>query len=560
MKWSFLIIMLLSVQLSEGQFLNQAGYLPGEQKRIFLEESFAGKAFTVTDSNKKVIYKGKAGPASFWKYSGTSIVIADIPDLNDEGEYELCFNKPDLKIMFTVTRKEYGKLSAALIKSYYHARASIDISREFGEKYARKEGHPDTVVYIHHTAASAARPAGSIISSPGGWYDAGDYNKYIVNSSITSFTLLHALQLFPSYFSKLNLNIPESGNNLPDLLDETLYNLRWMLSMQDPEDGGVYHKLTSLSFCGMIMPDEDKLPRYVVMKSTAATLDFAATMAKASRVLRPYSLELPGLADSCLNMAEKAWEWSRQNPEVIYRQAEDVSTGAYGDNKLEDEWNWAATELYLATRKDSYLQASLENKAEYNIVPEWRRVSMLGAFSVLAENEKPSQELWDKCSTGLFTLADEYYDRYCSSPFRVSINVFPWGSNGEVANQGVLFIQAYLASGERRYLDAASASLDYLLGANPTGYCFITGFGNKSPMYIHERRSESDGVPEPVPGLLVGGPSLQARNDCGKEAYPSDFPALSYYDNVCSYSTNEIAINWNAPAVFLVSALDYLLK
>src|SRR6185369_13091514 len=105
-----------------------------------------------------------------------------------------------------------------------------------------------------------------------------------------------AYEDFPKYFDKLNTNIPESNDRIPDLLNEILYNLRWMLTMQDPGDGGVYNKCTNAGFDGMVMPGVTKLPRYVVQKGTAATLDFAAVMAQGARVLKAFNKQLPGLA------------------------------------------------------------------------------------------------------------------------------------------------------------------------------------------------------------------------------------------------------------------------
>src|SRR5205823_2120648 len=175
------------------------------------------------------------------------------------------------------------------IKGFYYQRTAIDLPVKYAGQWARPAGHPDTRVLIHPSAASADRPAGTVISSPKGWYDAGDYNKYIVNSGITMGTLLSLCEDFPDYIKKLNTNIPESTNNVPDVLDEVLWNLRWMLTMQDPADGGVYHKLTNASFDGMVMPDKATKERYVVAKSITATLDFAAVMAQASRVIKPYN-------------------------------------------------------------------------------------------------------------------------------------------------------------------------------------------------------------------------------------------------------------------------------
>lgn len=130
---------------------------------------------------------------------------------------------------------------------------------------------------VHPTAASTKRPAGTIISSPKGWYDAGDYNKYIVNSGFTLGLILQSYQLHQDRFNALNLQIPESDNNIPDILDEMMYNLEWMLTMQDPTDGGVYHKLTTPNFEGFVMPEDCKQQRYVVQKTTTTALDFAAT-------------------------------------------------------------------------------------------------------------------------------------------------------------------------------------------------------------------------------------------------------------------------------------------
>ncbi|NEL80129.1 MAG: cellulase, partial [Xanthomonas perforans] len=136
--------------------------------------------------------------------------------------------------------------------------------------YARAAGHPDTQVRIHPSAASATRPADSVISAPKGWYDAGDYNKYIVNSGISTYTLLAAYEQYPALFKAQALTIPDDAPGVPGILQETWWNLEWMLAMQDPADGGVYHKLTDKQFDGLVMPAQATQQRYVVMKATAA--------------------------------------------------------------------------------------------------------------------------------------------------------------------------------------------------------------------------------------------------------------------------------------------------
>jgi endoglucanase len=130
---------------------------------------------------------------------------------------------------------------------------------------------------------------------------------------------------------------------------------------------------------------------------------------------------------------------------------------------------------------------------------------------------------------------------------------FIWGSNSVAANQGILLVQAYRVTQDERYLHGALSNLDYLLGRNATGYSYVTGYGDKTPMHIHHRPSEADGIVEPVPGLLAGGPNPGMQDQC---SYPSSVPDEAYVDDVCSYASNEVAINWNAPLVYLVSALE----
>src|SRR5207248_11190178 len=186
---------------------------------------------------------------------------------------------------FTIAPDAYAALNAAALRAFYFNRAGIALEPRHAGRWARPAGHPDTRVLVHASAAGPGRPEGTVISAPKGWYDAGDYNKYIVNSGITVATLLSLYEDFPEYVRTLDVGIPESGDAVPDLVHEALWNLRWMLTMQDPSDGGVYHKLTEPRFEGFVSPAEARSPRYVVQKSTAAALDFAAVMAQGARVL-----------------------------------------------------------------------------------------------------------------------------------------------------------------------------------------------------------------------------------------------------------------------------------
>jgi len=537
-------------------FYNQVGYKPKAEKRAFISDSELKKFQIKNTLTNEVVYKGEVSAPKYWEYSGTKVGIADFSSIKKTGKYIIEVGNTSKPI--TIDNGVYDALGIQSLETFYLARASEAISEKYADIYARPLGHPDNTVIIHASAASAKRPEGTIISSPSGWYDAGDYNKYIVNSGITVHTLLQLYEMFPEYSPKLKLKIPENSNPVPDILDEIFVNLRWMLTMQDPNDGGVYHKLTSKYFCGMIMPENDKLDRYVVMKSTAATLDFAATMAKASRVYLKYEKIYPGLSNTFLVAAENAWNWAQKNPNVLFVNPKDISTGEYGDNFIKDEKYWAAIELYLATKNADYLHNLDANQQIRN--PNWFHVEALGAFSLVSNTEKIKDfKINDKIvliKQNVLKTADDLYKIHEQSAFKISMNSFAWGSNSDLANQGVLLIHAYKISGDKKYLSVAEDCLNYILGSNPLNKCFVTNFGENSPKHIHDRRSSADKIDAPIPGLLVGGPTTAARADCGEDKYSSSFPALSYTDMECSYSTNEIAINWNAPLAFLVNAIN----
>ncbi len=539
--------------------LNQIGFESVSQKLAIVPGNISGK-FSIKDfSNNNTVYDGTISIPSIWNYSNQIVRTIDFSSFSTHGTYYISLKGDTVKSSkFEINDCVYYTLATTAIRSYYYRRASIAIDSVHGGQWARAEGHPDTNVYVHASAASAERPEGTIISSPRGWYDAGDYNKYIVNSGISTYTLLALLEHYPDYFNDVKLNIPESSNDLPDLLDEILWNVRWMLTMQDPNDGGVYHKLTTKIFSSFVMPNKDLASRYVVQKTTAATLDFTAVMAVCARILKAYNTQLPGLADSCSNAAIAAWNWAKLNPSIYYSQPSDITTGAYGDGYVVDEFAWAGAEMYLATKQDSFMQNNNILQMISN-VPNWSTVNTLGVISLAQHLSDVNPLLVDTAivKNKIISLADNLYSTYLSSPFKISLTTFPWGSNAEICNESFILLQAYRLTKDIKYLTAAKANLDYILGKNPTGYCFITDFGNKSPKFIHDRQSGSDKIPDPVPGLMSGGPNLNppSSQECPLGTYPSSFPALSYADNQCSFSTNEVAINWNAPFVYLTGSL-----
>jgi hypothetical protein len=275
------------------------------------------------------------------------------------------------------------------------------------------------------------------------------------------------------------------------------------------------------------------------------------------------------LADSCEHAAVHAWQWAERYPDSVYdqealnkRYKPAISTGAYGDRFFNDERYWAACELLLTTGDPSYI-ATVRRYCGISIsLPSWAYVAMMGNYSLLrhaAEVPAELQPLLDTVKQGLQTMAGDYCRKLSGTAFHTVIGEsksdFVWGSNSVAANEGMLLVNAYLQGHNPACLDAAVTDLYYILGQNATGYCFVTGFGTHSPMHPHHRPSIADGVTAPVPGLLVGGAN-PGRQD--QQGYGYTEAETAYLDNDQAYASNEIAINWNAPLVYLAGALEAL--
>jgi endoglucanase len=550
--------------------LNQVGFYPeGAKIAIVVTRKPATDFHLVRVRDEARVFQSKLAETRVTELSKEPTQVADFSSFQTPGTYRLVVPGVGASYPFVIAANVHRDLTRAAWKGFYFQRASTALPERYAAAWQRGAGHSDDSVVIHPSAASATRPAGNILKSPRGWYDAGDYNKYIVNSGITMGTLLAAYEDYTSLLDALSFNIPESNNALPDAIDEILWNLRWMLTMQDPADGGVYHKLTNAKFDGMIMPGAAHTPRYVVQKGTAATLDFAAVMAQASRVLRPFK-QLPGLADSCLQAAELAWQWAQQHPREVYDQAAlnnrfdpDIVTGGYGDRDFTDEFTWAAAELYTATQKIEYIQLTKLFPDRKNPLPSWGQVRLLGYYTLARHAQRlPAYPGKENVHARIVKLADELLRNYDQRSYRMVMGAtakdYSWGSSSVAANQAIVLIQAYRITQDTQYIVAALSNLDYLLGRNSTGYCFVTGFGSFSTQHPHHRPSIADGIRPPVPGLLAGGPNpgKQDKTDGCVYGVDANTPDRAYLDHDCSYASNEIAINWNAPLVYLVVALE----
>jgi endoglucanase len=533
--------------------LNQLGYDPGSLKEFVLVDHEAND-FQLIDLEGKVLFKGDLIETGVWPASGEVVRTGDFTSFVTPGKYRIYIDEHIVSAPFVIGEGVFRPALNASIKSFYFQRASMAIEEQYGGIYKRAAGHPDLDCPYHPSTGVLK----GTLDSPGGWYDAGDYGKYIVNAAISVGQMLDLVELFPGAVGDGQLNIPESGNGISDLLDEIRYELDWMATMQH-SDGGVFHKLTAKRFAPFIMPAEYDLERYIIGKGTAATLDFAASMAQASRIYadvdRPF-------ADRALVAAEKAWKWALDHPDEPFRNPPDVSTGEYGDNQFSDDFYWAAAELYITTGNHVYLEYLQGHEEPYihQITNSWKYfIRNMGFHSLLANRDSLDPEFVRQLVPKHLALSDGLLARMDSIPYRISLDHFEWGSNSDVLNQAMILCYAHLLTGEQEYLEGALRNVDYIFGKNATGYSFLTGYGSKQVMNPHHRPSGADGIEAPVPGFIVGGPNGD-RQDRREVNYSSDLPARAFEDVQASYASNEVCLNWNAPAVFVLGYLDQLLS
>ena len=533
--------------------LNQIGYYPDAVKKAVVVTELENEKFSIVDSESgDAVFSGKLSEPLDWEMAGEVVRIADFSEFTETGSYHIYIKDVGFSFPFEIKEHVLLPVFRGSIKGLYFQRAGMALDKKYASQWHRALGHPDDSVLYH---PSSGKQTG-ILSSPKGWYDAGDYNKYVVNASfpLGQFFLLE--EQYPNSVADGDLNIPESGNAISDYLDELKYEMDWVLTMQD-EDGGMFHKLTTKNFEGMVMPYEATNQRYIVGKGTAASLDFAGAAAQAARVFMPYNSAYAG---KCLQAAKKAYNWSIENPQVSFVNPEDISTGQYGDTNFDDEFFWAGAQLYITTSDITYLEQLNKEQIDFNYSPGdgWTKfMRFMGIFTLLENKSLVPDELYDELKEGILSTADALTERTKTNDYFQCVDDFQWGSNSDVLNTAMIIAQAYRLENKPEYLTAVRQSVDYILGTNALGYSFVTGFGDNPPMLIHHRQSAADGIVDPVPGLLSGGPNDDKQDIAAGVIYPENVaPMKSWVDHEDSYASNEICLNWNSPLTYILGFLE----
>jgi endoglucanase len=531
------------------------------------DESFTpGSEYAVVDSESgETVYTG--APAA-WNggaedpVSGDVVYWFDFSSVTTPGEYTVRDVEQNLRsVTFRIDDAVYRGVLGHAVRSFYYQRAGQEKTVEHaGAAYADAASHlgPEQDGEAHSWLAqddpSTARDL------RGGWYDAGDFNKYTAWTASYVILLLRAYEASPTAFTD-ETRIPESGNGVPDVLDEALWGLAWLGRMQ-LEDGSL---LCVQGLDGASPPSAATGPSYYGPPTTNASLRGAAAFAYAALILGDRSeTELQALAAEYDERAARAWDWAAANPTVTYYNNNDGrqpgSAGlAAGQQEVNDDGRLrsrveAAVYLFAQTGDTAYRDIVDENAA--TLVPSWgpdqwqaEEQELLLWYSALPEaTESVATEIRTRFVTQMTSSEGQYAAAVAErDAYRSHLQDYVWGSNQSKAAQGRLY-QLLEQYGDDAPLgaDAVAAAegfVHYLHGVNPLGLAYLTnmqiaGAEHSARTLYHTWFAHGSAwwdevtasTPGPAPGLLVGGPNPRFSLDscCSDESYCYGAAEYSY--------------------------------
>lgn len=513
---------------------NSLGYQPQATKQatILIPEA---ETFRVRRAdNDRVVLKGTLGEVLTQQDVAQSARIADFSDLDKSGTYYIEIPEVGRSREFIIAPDAYNEAYAATMRAFYLWRCGCEVDYTYnGIRYHQaachaEDGYED---YIGHK--------GHQHDGTGGWHDAGDYGKYVVNAGITTNLLFWAWESFQPQLQGVTLGLPETAPAYPEFLKEMKWEIDWLQKMAYPDGSGrVSHKLTATNFAGFIMASDDAQKRYFTPWSTAATADYVAMLAQAARAFAPYDKEY---AERCLEAARHSYAFLRTAPEEPFVQG-DFSTGGYQTGDKDDRL-WAAAEMWETTGEEIYLkdfeQMARDMNFEVDSNWDWGDVSNSAMFRYALSNRAGKDSAIDATiKQNIITVADGLVAASAGDIYgRPLAGTYYWGCNGTVARQALNLYVASRLSDKAEYKQTALNAISHIFGRNYYDRSYVTGVGHNPPMHPHDRRSGADGIEAPWPGYIVGG----------------GHSATDWVDEQESYSHNEVAINWQAGIVFALA-------
>ncbi len=557
--------------------VNQVGYLPGLSKvATVVTSSDAAQDWKLLDAAGATVAEGKTTPFGKDADSGDTVALVDFSSFDKPGKGYVLAVGNDKSDPFSIEASVYASLTRHAFKFFYFARSGAALEMPWAEekRWTRAAGHPKDDVTCGPDFTCPYH-----LDVTGGWYDAGDYGKYVVNGGISVWTLMNLYernQLLGKGQGLLGDDsklIPETGNKVADLLDEARWEMEFLLRMQVPEGqpkaGMVHHKMHDTAWTALgLAPGDSKTARTLRPVSTAATLNLAATAAQAARIWKDLD---PKFSAKCLAAAQRAWAAAKANPAVFAPASDSTGGGPYDDDKLKDEFYWAAAELFLTTG-DATFKSELDGYPALDLGAEgtcptsmtWQVVDNLGRISLATVGGKLPATERDALRSQLVKLAERYLEVESKQGYRLPFAAdpkdgFPWGSNSSVLNNMMILALAGDFTKDIKFANAVERGMDYILGRNAMGQSYVTGFGARPLQHPHHRffaHQANANFPEPPPGFVSGGPNSGLQDPYVKAAgLKGCAPEKCFLDNIEAWSANEVTINWNAPLTWTASWL-----
>ncbi|MDT7777771.1 MAG: endoglucanase, partial [Acidobacteriota bacterium] len=514
--------------------LNTVGFLPGHEKRASVAVRFTDFSL-VDDASGEAVFRGKTTGPVHNSDTDEDLYIADFSSLNRPGVYRLEVAGVGRSAPFRISRDVYDEPFRAAVRAMYLWRCGEAVSvTKGGITYSHAACHTEDAWLDFIDGGGHSRR-----DATGGWHDAGDYNKYVVNAGVTVGTMLLAWEQFGTQIQSAHLDAHGAQDGLPAYLGEVKWETDWLLKMQ-AADGSVYHKVSTKDFGPAGQPEDEKTTRYFTPWSSAATADFAAVTAMTARAFASFDRLY---ARRCLDAARAAYDFLRAHTESHRADLKGFTTGAYQTGDADDRL-WAAAELWETTGEAVYLKdfesRSVAFAEKFDLDWGWGNVKNLGMLTYLfSKRAGRDAVILRQVREGLIATADRIVDLRDAHGYARPLGTkYYWGCNGGVANTTVLLRSANLVAPKREYVETTLDAISHLFGRNYYGRSFLTGVGEKPPQHPHFRPTLRQPGKATWPGYLVGG------------GWPR---ATDWRDEDENYRVNEVAINWNAPLIYALA-------
>lgn len=521
--------------------VDQFGYRPQDKKVAVLADPVSG--FNAADTyapgntleirradDNTVVYSGQPviwNKGEVQKSSGDRGWWFDFSELKIPGNYYIFDPVNEVSsYIFAIADDVYNKLFIAACKMFYYNRCNYPKRLPWAEK-----AWNDSASHLGPQQDTEARYVkdknnqATAKDMHGGWFDAGDYNKYVTFAFNPIHVLLTAYEQTPEVFTD-KTGIPESGNGLPDIIDELKWEIDWVKRMQD-KDGGVYIKIGYIDYNVPSPPSADKRPRYYGPKCSSSTIAAASIFAHAALVY----LKIHGIENEAADLrirAEAAWQWYQNNPKSENCDDQEIKSGD-ADMPLKQQEQLtvtAAIYLYALTNEQVYHQYIMKNfrKAREFNIPESAVFDPAQGDALLFYTQLPdacdsvkktilNQRINDANNLKFlnYQLSDDLYRAFMPSVF------YNWGSNNTRACIGHVNYDMFLyrldTLNEQKYYQHAINQLHYFHGVNPLNLTYLS---NTRPlgaencvmrMWGDWYNAYTPWADNPPPGYITGGPN-----------------------------------------------------